>query len=212
MRTGRRKWGNECSGVDDIGGPPSFFACRDDPTDVINAGTTLSHYHYRVAGGPSGRGTLFIDIKFRVLTLYKLLILKRNSQFEVNKRLSMTRWATLYCFAPRSRAYDVVSYPKLVPPQTRNLDRQGFIWLGIPTEKSPQKQNRNSWTFAAVSAQANWHFLLLFLFNRIAVPFCCRHFCALLLKWPKWVTVVHYLGPLDWMRSKPLPFSISASL
>ena len=27
---------------------------------------------------------------------YKLLILKRNSQFEVNKRLSSIRWATLY--------------------------------------------------------------------------------------------------------------------
>ena len=37
--------------------------------------------------GPSGRGTLFVDIKFKVPSL---LIIKRNSQFEVNK------WAALY--------------------------------------------------------------------------------------------------------------------
>ena len=29
--------------------------------------------------GPSGRGTLFVDIKFKVLPQYKLIILKRNS-------------------------------------------------------------------------------------------------------------------------------------
>ena len=38
----------------------------------------------------------FVDIKFKVLQLYKLLILKRNSYCNVNKRLSFTRWTTLY--------------------------------------------------------------------------------------------------------------------
>ena len=52
-----------------------------------------------VQGGSSGRGTLFVDIKFKVLSQFKLLILKCNSQFEVNKRLFATRWATLCTIA-----------------------------------------------------------------------------------------------------------------
>ena len=47
-------------------------------------------------GWPIWSRQLFVDIKFKVPSQYKLLILKRNSQFEVNKRLSATRWATLY--------------------------------------------------------------------------------------------------------------------
>ena len=34
--------------------------------------------------------------KFKVPSQYKLFILKRISQFMVNKRLSTIRWATLY--------------------------------------------------------------------------------------------------------------------
>ena len=47
-------------------------------------------------GSPSGRGILFVDMKLKVPPQYKLLILKRNSFFKVNKKLSSTRWATLY--------------------------------------------------------------------------------------------------------------------
>ena len=44
--------------------------------------------------GPSGRRTLFVAIKYKVASQDNL-ILKRNSQFEVNKRLSAATWATL---------------------------------------------------------------------------------------------------------------------
>ena len=47
-------------------------------------------------GVPSGCGTLFVDVKLKVLPLYKFLILKRNSYCNVNKRVSSTRWTTLY--------------------------------------------------------------------------------------------------------------------
>ena len=33
----------------------------------------------------------------KVLSRYKLLILRHNSYFNANKRLSLTRWTTLYC-------------------------------------------------------------------------------------------------------------------
>ena len=49
-------------------------------------------------GDPSERGRLFVDMKLKVSPLYTLLILKRNSYFNVNKRLSATRWAYLYKF------------------------------------------------------------------------------------------------------------------
>ena len=49
-----------------------------------------------VQGGPSGRGIQFVDIKFKVLRQYELLMLKRKSYFNVNKSLSATRWTTLY--------------------------------------------------------------------------------------------------------------------
>jgi len=38
----------------------------------------------------------FVDIKLKVPPMYKLLILKRNYYFNVNKSLSSTRWTTLY--------------------------------------------------------------------------------------------------------------------
>ena len=41
-----------------------------------------------IQGGPSGRGIQYVDIKLKVPPQYKLLILKRNSYFNVNKRLS----------------------------------------------------------------------------------------------------------------------------
>ena len=34
--------------------------------------------------GPSGRGLAYVDIKFKVPSQDKLLIMKRNSEFEVN--------------------------------------------------------------------------------------------------------------------------------
>ena len=49
-----------------------------------------------VQGGPSGRGMQSVDIKLKVPLEYKLLIRKCNSYLNVNKRLSVTRWATLY--------------------------------------------------------------------------------------------------------------------
>ena len=49
-----------------------------------------------VQRGPSGCGIQFVDIKLKVLMQCKLPILKRNSYFKVNKRLSSARWATLY--------------------------------------------------------------------------------------------------------------------
>ena len=39
----------------------------------------------RVQGGPSGRGTLFVNIKLEVLPQYKLLLLKCNLYFSVDK-------------------------------------------------------------------------------------------------------------------------------
>ena len=43
-----------------------------------------------------GRGMQFVDIQLKVPPWFKLLILKRNSYFNVNKRLSATKWTTLY--------------------------------------------------------------------------------------------------------------------
>ena len=57
---------------------------------------TSYFFSHRVQGGPSGHRTLFVDIKFKLLSQFKLLILKHNSQFEVNKRLFATRRATFY--------------------------------------------------------------------------------------------------------------------
>ena len=51
----------------------------------------------KVQGGPSGRGILFVDIKLKVLPHYELLLLQNATLFsKVTKRLSSTRWATLY--------------------------------------------------------------------------------------------------------------------
>ena len=43
----------------------------------------------------TGGGILFVDIKLKVPLQYKILSLKHNSYFNINKRLSATRWATL---------------------------------------------------------------------------------------------------------------------
>ena len=51
-----------------------------------------------IQGGPSGRGTQFVDIKLKLMPQYKLLILNRNSYFNVSKRLSSTRRTTLYMY------------------------------------------------------------------------------------------------------------------
>ena len=53
-------------------------------------------------GNPSGRGTLFAVIKIKVLPQYKFLLLKWNSYFNVNKRLSSTRWTIPYTLFGRS--------------------------------------------------------------------------------------------------------------
>ena len=47
---------------------------------------------FALQGGSSGR----VDIQLKVLPDYKLLILKRNFYFNINRSLSATRWATLY--------------------------------------------------------------------------------------------------------------------
>ena len=49
-----------------------------------------------IQGGPSGRRTLFVGIKLKVPLQFKFLILKRNSFFNDNIRLSLTGWTTLY--------------------------------------------------------------------------------------------------------------------
>ena len=68
----------------------------------------------QVQGGPSGRGTLFVEIKFKVLSQYKLLRLKCNCQFEVNIRLSSTRWTTLYvCYACMTQFLSVLAESKI---------------------------------------------------------------------------------------------------
>ena len=48
-----------------------------------------------IQGGTSGRGTLFVVIKFKILLQYLLLTLKRNFKFEVNKRLSSSTFCTM---------------------------------------------------------------------------------------------------------------------
>ena len=54
-------------------------------------------------GGPSSHGIQFVDMKLKVLLQYTILILKRNSYFNVNKRLSSTRLATLYEWKPTTQ-------------------------------------------------------------------------------------------------------------
>ena len=49
-------------------------------------------------GGPSGPRT--VDFKFKLMSQYKLLILKCKFRFEVNKRLSAIRCTTLYPVLP----------------------------------------------------------------------------------------------------------------
>ena len=50
----------------------------------------------KLQGDPSGRGTLFVDINSTVPPHNELLILKRKSYFNFRKRLSWTRWTTMY--------------------------------------------------------------------------------------------------------------------
>ena len=45
---------------------------------------------------PFGRRKQFVDIQLKVLSQYKLIILKRNSNCNVNKSMTSTRWATMY--------------------------------------------------------------------------------------------------------------------
>ena len=51
-----------------------------------------------IQGGPSGRGTLLVDINLKVPPQYELRILNKaelNSYFNVNKSCSSTIWTTL---------------------------------------------------------------------------------------------------------------------
>ena len=41
---------------------------------------------------------MFVDIELKFQPQYKLLVLKQNSYFKVNKRLSSTRWTALSYF------------------------------------------------------------------------------------------------------------------
>ena len=78
--------------------PPTVRKSRIDAegSDVPVYAPFAVESQCQIQGGPSGRGILFVDIKLKVQPQYKLIILERNSFFEVNKRLSSTRWATLY--------------------------------------------------------------------------------------------------------------------
>ena len=71
---------------------------------------------FALQGGSSGR----VDIQLKVLPDYKLLILKRNFYFNVNRSLSATRWATLYLSSavrPISLSYlQCISALGLPPP------------------------------------------------------------------------------------------------
>ena len=59
-------------------------------------GLYLASYTEGLQSGLSGRGALFVDIKLKVPPQPKLLRLKCCSYCNVNKRLSSTRWTTLY--------------------------------------------------------------------------------------------------------------------
>ena len=54
-------------------------------------------FQLALQGGLSGRGKLLVDIEIKVPPQFKLLILKRNSYFKVNKSLTSTEWATPKC-------------------------------------------------------------------------------------------------------------------
>ena len=51
---------------------------------------------WKLQGGPSGQGKVFVDIKVKVQSQYRPLLLKRNFQIAVNKNSSTTTWATLH--------------------------------------------------------------------------------------------------------------------
>ena len=57
---------------------------------------TLVSQRKKIQGGLCGLGMQFVDIQLKALPQYKFFILKHNSNFNVNKRLSLPRWTTLY--------------------------------------------------------------------------------------------------------------------
>ena len=73
--------------------PRQNWADSGTPKIQVNPTQVLGQMNNPVHGGPSGRGTLFVDIKLKVPPQYKLILL--NSYFNVNKSLSSTRWTTL---------------------------------------------------------------------------------------------------------------------
>ena len=73
---------------------PLHLACPDCDDRFGSCYVVRPEFAESLQGGPSGRGTQFIDIKLKVPPQHKLR--KGNSGFDVNIRLSSTRWTTLY--------------------------------------------------------------------------------------------------------------------
>ena len=59
---------------------PTFGTATDTNTEKIERDTIFT-----LQGGPSGRGTRFVDIKFKVPSQYKLLIQKATSNLKSTK-------------------------------------------------------------------------------------------------------------------------------
>ena len=76
---------------------PICTATRPGQAVCSCPGKRVRKAHFTIVrGGTSGRGKLFVDIKLKVLPQHKLRILMHNYYFFVHKRLSTTRWTTLY--------------------------------------------------------------------------------------------------------------------
>ena len=57
---------------------------------VLDVASGTKYIQKYLQGGPSARGIQFVDIKLKVPPQYELLLLNRNSYFNVNKTSPLT--------------------------------------------------------------------------------------------------------------------------
>ena len=83
-------------------------------------------------GCPSGRGKQFVDIQSKVLPHNKLLVLKQTSYSIVLKRLSLTRWTTLYPLRGKEKSSGSMTlFPKCATISKSTQPRFASRWVTL---------------------------------------------------------------------------------
>ena len=110
---------------------PLHLACPDCDDRFGSCYVVRPEFAESLQGGPSGRGTQFIDIKLKVVPQ-----LKRNSFCNVNKSFSSTRCTTLYYLRKNTRVHVIVeleiqqnSFSRVAPSDSSTC-RISAMWHG----------------------------------------------------------------------------------